>query len=147
MLLQVLVALPRRRRALTCTIPDIKSLTLTTPNLVNEIGPAFEKYNEEQFATVKLPGSSQQVIISSHCSLGDGRYYDVESSSSFAFDHTTQVSRVQAACICLTDSNSRYRELAQFRAMCWKVLCRTWCKRCPVSTQHAQFWNWELTWI
>lgn len=64
---------------------------MSTPNLVNELGPAFERYNEEQFATTKLPGSSQQVIISSHSSLGDGRYYDVESSSSFAFDHTTQV--------------------------------------------------------
>lgn len=59
---------------------------------MNELGPAFQKYNEEQFATVKLPGGSRQVIISSHSSLGDGRYYDVESSSSFAFDHATQVS-------------------------------------------------------
>lgn len=57
---------------------------------MDELGPAFQKYNEEQFVTVKLPGSSQPVIISSHNSLGDGRYYDVESSSSFAFDHTTQ---------------------------------------------------------
>ncbi|KAK4105193.1 subunits of heterodimeric actin filament capping protein Capz [Parathielavia hyrcaniae] len=69
---------------------DIKSLTSSSPNLVNELGPAFQKYNEEQFATVKLPGSSQQVIISSHSALGGGRYYDVESSCSFTFDHTTQ---------------------------------------------------------
>ncbi|KAK4166479.1 F-actin-capping protein subunit alpha [Cladorrhinum sp. PSN259] len=71
-------------------IADIKSLTISEPNLISELGPAFEKYNEEQFATVKLPGSSQSVIISSHSSLGNGRYYDVESSSSFAFDHATQ---------------------------------------------------------
>ncbi|TGO63601.1 hypothetical protein BOTNAR_0098g00030 [Botryotinia narcissicola] len=71
-------------------IADIKALTIDTPNLVSELGPAFERYNEEQFATVKLPGSSQNVIISSYNSLGDGRYYDVESSSSFVFDHTTQ---------------------------------------------------------
>ena len=71
-------------------VADIKTLTLDTPNIVSELAPAFEKYNEEQFATVKLPGSSQQVVISSHNSLGGGRYYDVESSSSFAFDHTTQ---------------------------------------------------------
>lgn len=32
-----------------------------------------------------------QVVISSHNSLGNGRYFDVESSSSFEFDHTTQV--------------------------------------------------------
>ncbi|KAL4722406.1 F-actin-capping protein subunit alpha [Fusarium chlamydosporum] len=72
-------------------IADIKSLTLdSNPDIVNNLAPAFEKYNEEQFVTVKLPGSSQPVIISSYNSLGDGRYYDVESSSSFAFDHTTQ---------------------------------------------------------
>jgi len=71
-------------------IADIKALTIDTPNLVSQLGPAFEKYNEEQFATVKLPGSSQPVIVSSHNSLGDGRYYDVENSSSFEFDHNTQ---------------------------------------------------------
>ncbi|KFH46346.1 F-actin-capping protein subunit alpha-like protein [Hapsidospora chrysogenum ATCC 11550] len=69
---------------------DIKSLTVSEPELVDQLAPAFQKYNEEQFATVKLPGSSQPVVISSHNSLGDGRYYDVESSSSFAFDHATQ---------------------------------------------------------
>ncbi|KAI0449899.1 2-oxoisovalerate dehydrogenase beta subunit [Xylaria acuta] len=69
---------------------NIKTLTVNEPELVSELGPAFEKYNEEQFATAKLPGSSQQVVISSHNSLGDGRYFDVESSSSFAFDHATQ---------------------------------------------------------
>jgi hypothetical protein len=29
--------------------------------------------------------------VSSHNSLGDGRYFDVENSSSFEFDHSTQV--------------------------------------------------------
>ncbi|KEY66866.1 hypothetical protein S7711_05220 [Stachybotrys chartarum IBT 7711] len=71
-------------------IADIKNLAIDTPDLISELAPAFEKYNEEQFVTVKLPGSSQLVLISSHNSLGDGRYFDVESSSSFAFDHTTQ---------------------------------------------------------
>ncbi len=70
---------------------DIKALTINDPDIVSQLEPAFAKYNEEQFVTVKLPGSTQQVIISSHSSLGNGRYYDVESSSSFAFDHTTQV--------------------------------------------------------
>ncbi|KAI0518091.1 putative F-actin-capping protein [Xylaria bambusicola] len=74
-------------------IPDvanIKTLTIHEPELLSELGPAFEKYNEEQFATVKLPGSSQSVVISTHNSLGDGRYFDPESASSFAFDHATQ---------------------------------------------------------
>ncbi|KAI0391094.1 subunits of heterodimeric actin filament capping protein Capz [Xylariaceae sp. FL0594] len=71
-------------------VNDIKNLTVSEPSLVSKLGPAFEKYNEEQFITAKLPGGSQPVIISSHNSLGDGRYFDVESSSSFAFNHTTQ---------------------------------------------------------
>lgn len=69
---------------------DIKALTVSEPSLVKELGPAFQKYNEEQFITAKLPGSSEPVIVSSHNSLGDGRYYDVESSTSFEFDHATQ---------------------------------------------------------
>ncbi|KJZ78485.1 F-actin-capping protein subunit alpha [Hirsutella minnesotensis 3608] len=71
-------------------VADIKALTGSSPDIVSDLAPAFERYNEEQLVTVKLPGSSQPVLISSHNSLGDGRYYDVESSSSFAVDHTTQ---------------------------------------------------------
>lgn len=71
-------------------VADIKALTSSEPGLMSQLGPAFQRYNEEQFTTVKLPGGSQQVIISSHNSLGGGRYYDVESSSSFSFDHATQ---------------------------------------------------------
>jgi capping protein alpha len=32
-----------------------------------------------------------QVIVSDYNDLGDGRFYDVESESSFAFDHVSQV--------------------------------------------------------
>jgi capping protein (actin filament) muscle Z-line, alpha len=38
-----------------------------------------------------------QVLVSKYNALDDGRYYDVESSSSFAFDHTTQV-RLSLGC-------------------------------------------------
>ncbi|KAK4063177.1 hypothetical protein Trihar35433_8972 [Trichoderma harzianum] len=68
-------------------VADIKALTASEPNIVDELAPAFERYNEEQFITLKLPGSSQPVLISPHNSLGGGRYYDVESSSSFEVDH------------------------------------------------------------
>ncbi|KAJ9661609.1 F-actin-capping protein subunit alpha [Coniosporium apollinis] len=64
--------------------------TIAGDSSLQSLGPALEKYNEEQFTTVTLPGSSQPVIVSSHNSLGEGRYFDVESQSSFAFDHTTQ---------------------------------------------------------
>lgn len=53
----------------------------------SELEPAFQKYNEEQFSLVKLPGSSTEVIVSSYNSLGDGRYYDTENQTSFAYEH------------------------------------------------------------
>jgi capping protein alpha len=68
----------------------IKTILGDQPGLVNSLRPAFKKYNEEQFAVVKLPGASQRVIVSSFNSLGGGRYYDVGSASSFEFDHVTQ---------------------------------------------------------
>jgi len=51
-------------------IADIKALTIDTPTLVSQLGPAFEKYNEEQFATVKLPGSSQHVSLGYMAEMG-----------------------------------------------------------------------------
>ncbi|OAG00039.1 F-actin capping protein, alpha subunit [Paraphaeosphaeria sporulosa] len=55
----------------------------------SELEPAFQKHNEEQFALVKLPGSNENVIVSPYNSLGDGRYYDTENQSSFAYDHAS----------------------------------------------------------
>ncbi|KAI9716757.1 MAG: F-actin-capping protein subunit alpha [Chrysothrix sp. TS-e1954] len=72
-------------------VDDVKHLTKQDPSLLQSQEPAFKKYNEEQFATVKLPNGSGEVIISPYNSIGDGRYYDTESQSSFAFDHTSQV--------------------------------------------------------
>ncbi|KAG5936819.1 hypothetical protein E4U53_000147 [Claviceps sorghi] len=46
-------------------VADIKTLAAFAPDVVSELRPAFEKYNEEQLATVKLPGSSQPVRRSS----------------------------------------------------------------------------------
>ncbi|KAI4122062.1 MAG: hypothetical protein LQ338_006019 [Usnochroma carphineum] len=75
-------------------IADVKKLTVNEPKLLNSITPAFQKYNEEQLTTVKLPGSTLltggKVLISSYNSLGDGRYYDTGSQRSFTFDHQTQ---------------------------------------------------------
>lgn len=55
----------------------------------SELSSAYQKYNEDQFSTAKIPNGTNEVLVSPYNSLGDGRYYDVESSSSFAFDHTT----------------------------------------------------------
>lgn len=72
-------------------IADVKKLTVNEPKLLDSITPAFQKYNEEQLTTVKLPGSNKNVLISSYNSLGDRQYYDTESQRSFSFDHQTQV--------------------------------------------------------
>ncbi|MCJ1282456.1 F-actin-capping protein subunit alpha [Xylographa opegraphella] len=72
-------------------IADIKALTVDEPQLLQSTSGALEKYNEAQLTTVKLPGGSQNVLVTPYNSLGGGRYYDVASHSSFAFDHTTQV--------------------------------------------------------
>ncbi|KAL9045968.1 MAG: hypothetical protein Q9214_001083 [Letrouitia sp. 1 TL-2023] len=71
-------------------ITDIQKLTTEHPQLLKSVEPAFEKYNELQLASVKLPGSTKDVLISSYNSLGDHRYYDTESQSSFSFDHPGQ---------------------------------------------------------
>lgn len=71
-------------------VTDIEALTADNPSILTQLGPAYKKYNEEQFATVILPGSSLHVLVSSYNALGNDRYYDIESSSSFAFDHATQ---------------------------------------------------------
>lgn len=71
-------------------VNDIKALTPEDRNILESARPAFKKYNEEQLTTVKLPGSSNSVLISQYNALDNGRYYDVDSQSSFAFDHVTQ---------------------------------------------------------
>ncbi|SMQ49882.1 unnamed protein product [Zymoseptoria tritici ST99CH_1A5] len=71
-------------------VNDIKTLASNQPNLLNSLEPAFKRYNEEQYTTVKLPGSSEATIISQYNSLGDGRYFDTASQTSFAVDHATQ---------------------------------------------------------
>ncbi|KAL1977343.1 hypothetical protein VTN31DRAFT_202 [Thermomyces dupontii] len=71
-------------------VADIRALTSDGPDIIPSLEPAFRKYNETQLATVKLPGSSQEVIVSEFNKLDDGRYFDVESSTSFEFDHVTQ---------------------------------------------------------
>ncbi|KAF2745249.1 F-actin-capping protein-like protein subunit alpha-1 [Sporormia fimetaria CBS 119925] len=67
----------------------IKSI-LGDDSVHSELTPAFEKYNETQFTTVKLPGGSGEVLVSEHNTLGDGRYYDSISQTSFEFDHSKQ---------------------------------------------------------
>ncbi|GAM89960.1 hypothetical protein ANO11243_080000 [Dothideomycetidae sp. 11243] len=71
-------------------LDDIKALTSDEPQLTQNLTPAFKKYNEEQYTTTKLPGSSELVIVSAHNSLGSDRYFDTASNTSFSFDHASQ---------------------------------------------------------
>ncbi|CAI7585322.1 hypothetical protein PCG10_001630 [Penicillium crustosum] len=71
-------------------VADVQSLTSDGEDIVPSLLPAFKRYNETQLATVKLPGSSQEVIISGFNELEDNRYFDPESQTSFEVDHTTQ---------------------------------------------------------
>ena len=44
-------------------VADIKALAGNDASLLQSLEPAFRKYNEQQYATVKLPGSSEAVWI------------------------------------------------------------------------------------
>ncbi|KAJ6136243.1 hypothetical protein N7512_001403 [Penicillium capsulatum] len=71
---------------------DVQALTSDGTDIISSLAPAFERYNEKQLATVKLPGSSQEVIVSEFNKVEGNRYFDPESQTSFEVDHTTQVS-------------------------------------------------------
>ncbi|CAG8304793.1 unnamed protein product [Penicillium salamii] len=71
-------------------VSDVQALTSEGDDIISTLQPAFKRYNETQLATVKLPGSSQEVIVSEFNVLEENRYFDPESQASFEFDHTTQ---------------------------------------------------------
>ncbi|CCX31660.1 F-actin-capping protein subunit alpha [Pyronema domesticum] len=78
-------------------LSDVKALIGDDDEIVQELIPAVAQYNKEQLVVVKLPGSSVLVPVSDANELEDGRFCDVESSSSFAFDHLNQkASNVQS---------------------------------------------------
>jgi capping protein (actin filament) muscle Z-line, alpha len=107
---------------LSNVVEDIKTLTSDDdPSLISKLKPAFQKYNEEQLTTTKLPGSSQpvcvptprrwegrltglQVLVSQYNKLPDGRYYDTETNTSFEFNHITQVSQTYSEDLISTNS-------------------------------------------
>ncbi|KAG2417500.1 hypothetical protein HFD88_008719 [Aspergillus terreus] len=71
-------------------VADVKNLTSDGADIIPSLAPAFERYNESQLATVKLPGASQEVLVSEFNKLEDNRYFDPESQTSFEVDHVTQ---------------------------------------------------------
>lgn len=51
---------------------DIKALTSDGPDILPSLAPAFEKYNESQLATVKLPENDQEVRSNGGINLDAG---------------------------------------------------------------------------
>ncbi|EDP49583.1 F-actin capping protein alpha subunit, putative [Aspergillus fumigatus A1163] len=70
--------------------PPGEALTSDGSDIIPSLAPAFERYNEKQLTTVKLPGASQEVIVSEFNKIEGNRYFDVESQTSFEVDHVTQ---------------------------------------------------------
>jgi capping protein alpha len=79
---------------LSDVVNDIKKLTIEDPSLHSKLGPAFQKYNEEQLTTTKLPGSSEPVSLPLH---GFARRDSSQSRSSSANTTSCQTGAISTS--------------------------------------------------